>query len=239
MSYQTGIIEALKDWGLVVRETSGWKTRGSPDFSPRGHVCHHDVIGDQEGTHDKVPSIIIDGRSDLPGPLANFWLERDGDVHLVAAGRANHAGSGGWRGLSGNSTVWGTEANSLGTPDDPWPEVQLEAWAKLCAATCEFSGFDPSMVCGHKEWTTRKIDPHTIDMDAFRTQVKLQEKDGLTVADITSLEKKLDRLIEVTINQSTRRIKADLNRERREAERRGEDTQEIVDAIKELDEQDD
>lgn len=61
------------------------------------------------------------------------------------------------------------------------------------------------------------------------------EKEGLTMADVKALEKKLDRLIEVTINQNTRKIKADLNRERREAERRGEDTREIVAAISALD----
>jgi hypothetical protein len=189
MPFQTGIAVALRDWGLTVREARDWRTRGSSDFQPRGHVCHHDVIGDQAGTHDQVPGIIIHGRPDLPGPLANFWLERDGDVHLVAAGRANHAGEGGWRNLTGNSSVWGTEANNLGTPTDPWPDTQLDAWYRLCAATCEFSGFDPSMVCGHKEWAPdRKVDPHSLDMARFRADVARAEKgDGLTVADISAI----------------------------------------------------
>jgi hypothetical protein len=191
MPRQPGIKAALLDWGLTVREVPGWQTRGSTDFNPRGHVCHHDVIGDQAGNHDRVPPIIIEGRPDLDGPLANFWLERDGDVHLVAAGRANHAGTGGWRGLSGNSSVWGTEANSLGVPTDPWPEVQLEAWYKLCAATCDFSGFSPVMVCGHKEWApTRKTDPHSIQMAGFRTKVAAATKgdDSLSAEDVRALQ---------------------------------------------------
>lgn len=184
MPHQVGIHAALRDWGLTVVEVDGWRTRGSSDFNPHGHVCHHDVIPPATST----PGIIINGRSGLPGPLANFWLERNGRVHLVAAGRANHAGLGGWRGLVGNSTVWGTEANNLGTPATPWPDAQLDAWDRLCAATCEFSGFPPANVCGHKEWApTRKIDPHTLNMTAFRGRVAAQEKDGLTVADITEI----------------------------------------------------
>lgn len=189
MPYQPGIRTALKDWGLTVVEVAGWETRGDPYFQPHGHVLHHDVIADQTGTSDRVPSLIVVGRSDLPGPLCNFWLERDGNVHLVAAGEANHAGEGGWRGLSGNHSVWGTEMNNLGTPADPWPDAQLEAMVRLAAATAEFSGFDASYVCGHKEWAPdRKIDPHTIDMGTFRGRVAAASKEGLTVADIEELK---------------------------------------------------
>lgn len=197
MSHQVGIIDALKDWGLTVVTVQGWQSRGSSDFNPRGHVVHHDVVPPVT----EMPNLIKDGRPDLPGPLANFWLERNGRVWLLAAGRANHAGSGGWNGLSGNSSVWGTEMNNRGVPSDPWPVVQLDAMARLAAATCEFSGFPVGNVCGHKEWTDRKIDPHTIDMDAFRTQIRLQEKDGLTVADIEALRQtiikqhQLDRVV--------------------------------------------
>lgn len=177
MPYQPGIRTALKDWGLTVVEVAGWETRGDPYFQPHGHVLHHDVIADQPGTSDRVPSLIVVGRSDLPGPLCNFWLERDGNVHLVAAGEANHAGEGGWRGLSGNHSVWGTEMNNLGTPADPWPDAQLEAMVRLAAATAEFSGFDASYVCGHKEWAPdRKIDPHSIDMGTFRGRVAAARK---------------------------------------------------------------
>lgn len=197
MGYQTGVLEALRDWGLVVVEVPGWQTRGDDYFDPRGHVLHHDVIADQPGTSDRTPSLIINGRSDLPGPLCNFWLERDGNVHLVAAGEANHAGAGGWRGLTGNASVWGTEMNNLGTPADPWPDVQLEAMARLAAATADFSGFDPSMVCGHKEWApTRKVDPHSIDMTAFRMKVATQTKEGLTVAEIDRIVDRLDDIEE-------------------------------------------
>lgn len=220
MGYQTGIITALRDWGLTVIEVPGWRTAGDDYFDPKGHVCHHDVVPDVAGTDDDIPTIIVNGRSDLPGPLANFWLETDGNVHLCAAGEANHAGEGGWRGLSGNYSVWGTEANNMGTPATPWPEVQLEAWYKLCAATCEFSGFSPAMVCGHKEWApSRKVDPHSINMTEFRRKVAEAEKGGLTVADIDKLiaeqkrtqrtiqrQHKLDRKQQARLSQAEGRI---------------------------------
>jgi hypothetical protein len=184
MPYQPGVVEAIRDWGLTVHLVPGWQTRGDDFFHPDGHVFHHDVIGDQAGTHDHVPTIIIAGRPDLAGPLANFWLERDGDVHVVAVGEANHAGEGGWRGLSGNATVWGTEMNNLGTPADPWPDVQIEAAQRLAAATADFSGFPIANVCGHKEWApTRKIDPHTINMSVFRAEALAQVKGGFTIVD--------------------------------------------------------
>lgn len=228
MPLQVGILPALRDWGLTVHETAGWRTRGSSDFAPQGHVIHHDVIPDQPGRQDHVPGIIIGGRSDLPGPLANFWLEVDGDVHLVAAGKANHAGVGGWRGLTENRQVWGTEANNMGTPATPWPDVQLEAWYRLCAATCEFSGFSPVMVCGHKEWApTRKTDPHSINMAGFRTRVAGATKgdDFLSAEDVRALQ-------ETIVRQSDQQEAIIRNQHEKDREQMKEQADRIIAALK-------
>ena len=155
VGFQAGVIEAVRDWGLPVVEHVGWQTRGDDFFDPKGHVLHHDVASHTE----TLPNSMIVGRADnpataddefLPGPLCNFWLARSGTVHLVAAGEANHAGVGGFNGLSGNHSVWGTEMNNLGHPTDPWPDAQLDAMARLAAATADFSGFTAATVCGHK-----------------------------------------------------------------------------------------
>ena len=58
--------------------------------------------------------VCINGRPDLAGPLCNVMVGRDNTMFVVAAGRANHAGSGGWRGRSGNSTVYGIERENTG-----------------------------------------------------------------------------------------------------------------------------
>lgn len=228
MPHQTGILAALRDWGLTVVEVPGWQTRGSSSFNPEGFVAHHDVIGPQT----RCPGIIIDGRSDLPGPLSQFWLERNGRVHLVAAGRANHAGEGGWNGLSGNSTVWGCEANNLGTPADPWPRAQLDAYYLLAAACCDFSGFPPANVAGHKEWApTRKVDPHSIDMAAFRRKVAEQRKDGLSVADIEAITSRLNAIRATQLNQG-KVIRAIRGAQQGVSKRELDEIDEDLDAIK-------
>ena len=169
VSYHIGVVEALRDHGLTVRFVAGWETRGSSTFWPQGHVVHHDAI---PTTWHFPPGILIRGRSDLPGPLCNFALARDGTVWMVAAGRANHAGSGSWRGLVGNSSVWGTEANNAGT-GQTWPDAQVDAYVRLCAATCDYSGFTAEMVCRHAEWTTRKIDPWGPWQDGHRWELHM------------------------------------------------------------------
>lgn len=165
------IADKLREHGVRVVEVAGWQTRGSDTFNPRGVVAHHTAGGAGE-----APSlnICINGRSGLPGPLANIVLGRSGTAYVIAAGRANHAGVGGWNGLSGNSSVFGIEAENRGYDTDPWPGVQLDAYYKICRALIEGVGVGADRVCGHKEWATprgRKIDPHSLDMNDFRNRV--------------------------------------------------------------------
>lgn len=161
-----GIPEWLAAFGVHVVLEPGWDTRGNGDFDPKGVVCHHTAV---KGSAVKV---CINGRPDLPGPLCNIVLARDGVAHVIAAGRANHAGRGGWRGLSGNRSVFGIEADNDGR--EPWPAVQAAAFQLVTAALLHGVGSPAEMACGHKEWAPgRKVDPHTIDMNAFRAGVAL------------------------------------------------------------------
>lgn len=156
--FHPGVVDYLRQYGLRVKFVSGWQTRGnrSSYFNPRGHVCHHDAIRTR---WTYPPNILVNGRSDLSGPLCNFALEADGDVWMVAAGPANHAGYGGWNGLYGNSSVWGTEAQNSGT-GQPWPKAQIEAYALLCKASLAYSRENAVNTCYHREWSTQgKIDP--------------------------------------------------------------------------------
>jgi hypothetical protein len=176
------ICDDMRSRGIVVHEEPKWETRGSSSFSPRGVVVHHTANGPGD-----FPSlrIVRDGRSDLPGPLAQWGLGRSGDVWLIAAGRANHAGRGGRRGLVGNSSVWGIEAESTGRGD--WTEEQRRTYPMLVAAICRHQPCGPEMVCGHREWTTRKPDPAGIDMDEFRAEVARHlagQEDDVTVDEL-------------------------------------------------------
>lgn len=165
----TTMPERLRDRGLTVVTHGAWATLGSATFHPRGVVCHH------TGPWKTVPGMVqlcINGRSDLPGPLCQVVLAPDGACHVIAAGRANHAGPGGWAGLVGNTNVVGIEAIHSGALGAAWPAVQLAAFTRCAAAICELLGITEDMVCGHKEWApARKVDPVGLDMAEFRYDV--------------------------------------------------------------------
>ncbi|MGI8426229.1 MAG: peptidoglycan recognition protein family protein [Actinomycetota bacterium] len=176
MPRQLWIADAMREEGLVVHEEPGWRTRGSESFNPRGVVIHHTA----DGPSGDYPSlrIVRDGRSDLPGPLAQFGLGRSGKVYVIASGRANHAGRGGWRGLSGNSSVFGIEPENTGR-GEPWPGVQLDAYVRMVAVLCRRTNIPIENICGHKEWAPgRKPDPQGIDMNWFRGKVSERLRPG-------------------------------------------------------------
>src|SRR5215831_13811594 len=166
--------DVLKGAGLKVALVDGWQDRGNGDVGRIfGVLCHH-TAGPKNGN---MPSLntLVKGRPDLPGPLAQLGLGRDGTYFVVAAGRCNHAGAGLWKGVTtGNSSFIGIEAENTGNNDDlPWPEVQMDAYRRGVAAILKKIGADASMCAGHKEYALpkgRKDDP-TFDMDAFRAGV--------------------------------------------------------------------
>lgn len=171
MPFQSWLADAAKATGYPVVEVDGWRTRGSETFAPRGLVWHHTAW---PMTNTDMPSLnlLLEGRPDVPGPLANFGLGRTGTIYVIAAGKANHAGSGNWHGLAGNSSVLGIEAEHPGTTGTPWPAVQIDSYLKLSAELCKRGGFDESMVCSHKEWApTRKVDPIDLDMYDMRRRI--------------------------------------------------------------------
>ena len=161
-----GIADRLRAAGLKVVEVDGWQSRGSDSFDPRGGVDHH-TAGSNNGNAPSL-DVCTNGREGLSGPLCNTLQGFDGTQYVIASGRANHAGDGGWKGLSGNSSVYGMERENTGY-DPPRPgqhESAAVAWAAL------LNGIDSSMLCGHREWApSRKPDFHDLDYNWFRDQV--------------------------------------------------------------------
>lgn len=166
MGRDLGLADRLRAQGLVVVEVDGWQTRGSATFNPRGSVNHH-TAGPARGNSPSL-GICINGRAGLAGPLCNVFQARDNTIYVVAAGRANHAGTGGWRGLTGNSSVYGLEVENVGTGAEPWRQDQIDTMVLVHRAF----GVDPELVCQHKEWTSRKIDAAGIDGNDFRARIK-------------------------------------------------------------------
>lgn len=184
-----GLVKHLRRWGLTVQEKDGWRHRGRPyNFYPRAIIVHHTASGSQSGNFASE-HIVTYGRSDLPGPLCQVLLGRDGTVKLISAGYANHAGYGGPEaGIPanrGNTYTIGIEAENNGV-GEPWSRKQLQAYYRLCAALMVWNGIkDVNKVFGHKEWTSRKIDPAGLDMNNFRRQVQQALNDGPSVKTVS------------------------------------------------------
>lgn len=182
MAALTWLADVLRAAGLNVAEVPGWKTRcawGNPVvMNAKGVLAHATVTRRTSGPAPGL-NIIINGREGLAGPISQLHLGRDGKYSVVSAGVANHAGSGGLWGYSGNQYVIGIEAendNGLETAKyggpEPWPDVQYNAYVRGAAAILKHLGLPASRVGAHREWsTTGKSDPVGIDMNVFRSDV--------------------------------------------------------------------
>lgn len=171
------LADILRAADLKVNEVPGWKSRGHGDVrNILGVMCHHTcgpLHGDIADLH-----VLVEGRSDLPGPLCELGLARSGEFYVVAAGKPWHAGRGEWQGVTdGNAHFIGIEAENTGETKgpraDPWPEVQMNAYRRGVAALLMHIDAKPIMCCGHKEYALprgRKDDPD-FDMNDFREKV--------------------------------------------------------------------
>lgn len=169
--YLNDLASMLRAGGMKVVEVSGWQSRNHGALrSTSSIVCHH-TAGATTGNFPSL-NVVTYGRADLAGPLCNLGLGRDGTVYVVSNGVAWHAGATTNDAVYGNYNAIGIEAENSGS--QPWPDVQVQAYAKLCALLCKHYGIPVSRVVGHKEICSprgRKIDPAGLpgDMAGLRT----------------------------------------------------------------------
>ncbi|MGW1277963.1 peptidoglycan-binding protein [Streptomyces tsukubensis] len=187
------LVSVLRAEGVRVVEHGSWRTHNrnhKGSFGPiNGVMIHHTV---SSGTDSSV-QLCYDGYAGLPGPLCHGVIAKDGTVHLVSAGRANHAGGGdasvlaavvderalpaprkheGSSGaVDGNSHFYGFECVNLGDGRDPWPSAQLDAIERVSAAICRAYGWSSASVIGHKEWSDWKSDPRGFSMADMRARI--------------------------------------------------------------------
>lgn len=140
------IVQAIADehrrMGGINVFANGWQTRGngmSPNYG--GLLIHHTA-----GSNNvNIDQILITGRSDLPGPLCNFCVMYDGDLGIISANPANHAGaSGGWdtapftKSSLFNRDILGCEIQYTGT--QPMSAPQYETAKRLSNAVLNVLG---------------------------------------------------------------------------------------------------
>lgn len=177
--------------GLRVKKVGEWETHNRNSKGAWGPV--HGVMIHHTGPASSERSMVDycragDPARKLPGPLCQGVITKDGTVHLVGWGRANHAGLGDasvlravvaekkppktrFTTIDGNARFYGFECYNRGDGKDPWPDKQINAMVKAAAALCRTHGWRGGSVIGHKEWTNQKVDPRGIDMDDFRARV--------------------------------------------------------------------
>jgi LysM repeat protein len=167
-----GIATVLRNAGLRVVECGDWLHYGyaGQDLEQvRGVLWHHTATNRAQFVNSNAPTLgmLINGRSDLAGPLCNLGLGRDGTVYIVATGVANHAGRGSAPGIPtdmGNHYLIGIEMESSGVAPWDWTPAQLRA-APILGAALEkayLQRFPPAqrLQLAHYEYSSEgKIDP--------------------------------------------------------------------------------
>lgn len=203
------IAKRVQAAGVKVHFVKGWRSRGTYAFStvPRGLIDHHDASSSKSGKWGAL-SIVTSGRSGLQGPLSQFVIARGDTPHVavVAAGRANHAGIGGpHKGIPGNSAnsyTYGIEKANNGTGES-YSNASIVATRVLFAAIAAECRFGPHMVIGHKEWTSRKIDP-TYSMAWMRNLVdRTMEGEDMALSD-KDVEKVAQRAADLAVHKLNR-----------------------------------
>lgn len=175
--YLNDMADAIRAAGLNVVEVGNWRARNHGSMAGvRSIVCHH-TAGPLNGTYPSL-NTVTNGRPGLAGPLAQLGLGRDGTVYVISNGVAWHAGATIDDSVYGNSWSIGIEAENNGV-GEVWPAVQVDAYAKLCAALCRHYNIPVDRVKGHKEICRpagRKIDPANLpgDMNGHRDRVRVK-----------------------------------------------------------------
>ncbi|MFC7344466.1 N-acetylmuramoyl-L-alanine amidase [Saccharopolyspora griseoalba] len=172
------LVDVLRQAGLKVIETDGWRERaaaGDPP-APIGVLQHHTATPTSPENPAPTVGTCINGRADLDGPLCHALIGLDGVVHLIAAGRANHAGEAKASGPmpaagSGNGIYVGFEWDYQGVQQHPSRE-QYDAAVRATAAVLRHLNVPAEHARGHKETSvTGKVDPGHVDMNQFRQHV--------------------------------------------------------------------
>jgi hypothetical protein len=169
------MIDVLEHAGVPVVEYPNWRNRAaSGSFTPRAVIWHHDASA--AGPSPNMDDLIaVQGNSTTPPPLSQVWVDTFGRWHLIAAGRANHAGTGdGWGVIpanAGNQYAIGIETDH--TTGEVWQGPLLASLRRGTKALLQHMGASPSnALAAHKEYAAgRKIDPAGLTMATERIAV--------------------------------------------------------------------
>lgn len=193
------LVGILRAEGCTVKTVGDFRNHNrnhkGPWGSVHGTMLHHTV---SSGSASSV-ELCRNGYPGLPGPLCHGVIDKVGVVHVISAGRSNHAGGGDPNvlqavvderynttpptphkgnsdGVDGNAHFYGFECVNLGDGKDEWPAAQVDAMVRASAAISRRYKWTEKSVIGHKEWSDDKSDPKgpgsVVDMPVLRAKIK-------------------------------------------------------------------
>ncbi|MDI1463761.1 N-acetylmuramoyl-L-alanine amidase [Catellatospora sp. KI3] len=173
------LADVLRAEGVPVVEEGDWLNRKvTGSFDPIGVLWHHTAAFSSPTNPHPALNVVINGRSDLQGPLAQALVDYNGVFHIISANRCNHAGASRGSGPipagDGNTLMIGWEIDYGGdqATDQAMTAAQYNNSLKATAAVLRRLGKDASYARGHRETsTTGKIDPSFIDLNVMRSDV--------------------------------------------------------------------
>lgn len=158
----------LRNAGIEVVLHKGWRTRGLGTyrpFDPKYVVWHHDASA--PGNSPGVPGYMIRnyGRA-----AAQVWVDRRGRWHIIASGRAPHAGA--TRNHVVNENSIGIETDH--TTGEEWPPALLDSLRRGTKAIFDHLNVGANHLHFHKSICDppgRKVDPDGLNLGRERNRV--------------------------------------------------------------------
>ncbi len=157
-------------------------------YSPIAILLHHTATGGSEDM--PTLGLLKKGMPRLPAPISQLLIGRSGSIAVVSDGYSNHAGGGRKKvlvalqasralvrddiahkddGAKGNRWLIGIEVENNGVGEVYKLEC-LRSMQRTCAAICKAFGWSADKVIGHKEWSSRKVDPR-YNLDEQRDEI--------------------------------------------------------------------
>lgn len=218
--WQRWLADEFRAAGLKVVEVDGWKDRGRPastgHFDPtEGVATHH--TGWASSAADPAPGIatLVQGRSDLPGPLCQWATAYDGTVYVIAAGRANvngrvgKAGVEGWPlGADGNAIGMGNEVITNGT--QALPEAQRRAIAVTNRVVLERIKKPVARLVRHEDISgTGKWDIGSLTTKQIRDDAATIQEDDMADAATQAQLDRIEKLAKQAVNKLNNSVARD------------------------------
>jgi hypothetical protein len=167
---------AVAGTGKQVIVSPGWQSRGQGGLRVLEVVVGHHTATPETAPGD-YPSlnVVQNGRAGLIGLLSQLGLGRSGNIYVIGAGLAYHAGASAFAGYYDlNDESIGIEAEDSG--DGRWTDAELFMYPRLVGACLYYIRRGPDRYASHRTVAVpagRKNDPAGISDQWMRQQLAI------------------------------------------------------------------